>query len=227
MALILSLETSTSSCSAALHKEGNLISSRLLDEPYSAASRLTVLMKEAMNEGAVGPGDIEAVAVAAGPGSYTGLRIGTATAKGFCYSLGIPLIAVNSLILLAEQVRGQVGSEEILCPMIDARRMEVYTMLLDRNLNEVEPIQARVVDPSSYAEWLSQKSIIFFGTGSEKCREVIRHDNAVFITGVAPLASGMGRLAAQRFAEGLFEDVSTFEPLYLKDFLIRKPKPAV
>src|SRR5688572_27136369 len=126
MAVILSLETSTSSCSTALHKDGKLVSSRALHEPYSAASRLTGMLREVMEDAHVGTDSIEGVAVSVGPGSYTGLRIGTATAKGFCYSRNIPFIAVNSLVLLAEQVRSQCGDDEILCPMIDARRMEVY-----------------------------------------------------------------------------------------------------
>jgi tRNA threonylcarbamoyladenosine biosynthesis protein TsaB len=227
MALILSLETSTLSCSAALHKDGKLLSSRELHEPYSAAGRLTVLMNEAMEEADVEPGDVEAVAVSAGPGSYTGLRIGVATAKGFCYSRGIPMIAVNSLVLLAWQVRGSAKDEDVLCPMIDARRMEVYTMLLDNDLNQLESISARVIDASSYADRLNVSRILFFGTGAAKCRNVIHHEHAVFVDDIIPLASAMGELAAASFLSGRFEDLSEFEPLYLKDFLIRKPKSAV
>jgi tRNA threonylcarbamoyladenosine biosynthesis protein TsaB len=227
MALILSLESSTSSCSAALHQEGKLLASRESNVPYSAASLLTVMIQEIMEEASFDASDIEAVAVSCGPGSYTGLRIGVATAKGFCYSRNIPLIAINSLLLLTVQVRDRAGENDILCPMIDARRMEVYTTLLDKNLVELAPITARVIDDGSYAEQLAQHRILFFGTGASKCESVIRHNNAVFIHDIIPQASVMGPLAAQRFRSGLFEDVGEFEPLYLKDFLIRKPKPAV
>jgi tRNA threonylcarbamoyladenosine biosynthesis protein TsaB len=227
MALILSLESSTLSCSAALHKDGKLLSTRELHEPYTAAGRLTVLMNETMLESGVGADDIEAIAVSAGPGSYTGLRIGVATAKGFCYARGIPMLAINSLLLLSWQVRDQAEPEDVLCPMIDARRMEVYTMLLDPELKQLEPISARIIDASSYDEWLNTHRVFFFGTGAAKCKDVIQHKAAVFIDDVIPLASAMGELAAKSFEAGRFEDLSEFEPFYLKDFLIRKPKSAV
>jgi tRNA threonylcarbamoyladenosine biosynthesis protein TsaB len=227
MALILSLETSTSSCSAALHLDGKLVSGRELHEPQLAASQLAVLISEVLAEAGVVPKQIAAVAVSAGPGSYTGLRIAVATAKGFCYPTSTPLIAVNSLLLLASQVREQAGPTDMLCPMIDARRMEVYTMLLNRNLDEIEPIVARIIDESSYREVLSKSRVLFFGTGSDKCRDAIRHANAHFISGIVPTALKLGDLAEARFRAGRFEDVATFEPLYLKDFLIRKPKSQV
>lgn len=227
MALILSLETSTSSCSAALHKDGKTLVGRELHEPHLAASQLAVLVEEIMGETGTATREIDAVAVSAGPGSYTGLRIGVATAKGFCYALDIPLIAINSLLLLACQARGDVKPDDLLCPMIDARRMEVYSMLLDANLNEVEPIAARVIDETSYQDVLSKQRIHFFGTGSDKCRAAIRHPDANFISGVIPSALAMGQLAEARFVARQFEDVATFEPLYLKDFLIRKPKSLV
>ena len=226
MALILSLETSTSSCSAALHKDGKLLAGRELHEPQLAASRLAVMIADVVAE-AGETKTIDAVAVSAGPGSYTGLRIGVATAKGFCFAAGIPLIAVNSLMLLAFQARGLASPGDLLCPMIDARRMEVYTMLLDTELHELEPIAARVIDESSYQEQLGTHAIMFFGTGSDKCREAIQHANAKFLSGVVPSALKMGELAEARFNSGKFEDVAIFEPLYLKDFLIRKPKSAV
>jgi len=227
MALILSIETSTSSCSAALHKDGKTIAGRELHEPHLAASRLAVLIDEIIGEVGIEPGEVQAVAVSAGPGSYTGLRIGVATAKGFCYAMDIPIIAVNSLVLLAEQARGNASSGELLCPMIDARRMEVYSMLLDTNLKEVDPVAARIIDETSYKDWLSKKRVHFFGTGSDKCREALRHPNANFISGIVPSALAMGRLAESRFNAKQFEDTATFEPLYLKDFLIRKPKSLV
>jgi len=227
MALILSLESSTSSCSVALHQDGRILANRESREPYSAASLLTVMVHECMEHAGVKPNGVEAVAVSCGPGSYTGLRIGVATAKGFCYARNIPLIAINSLVLLASQVRDRAQVDDVLSPMIDARRMEVYTTLLNKDLIELAPITARVIDDLSYSDELSKHRILFFGTGASKCEEVIRHTNAMFIHGIVPLASAMGALAEQRFHSGLFEDIGEFEPLYLKDFLIRKPKSAV
>lgn len=227
MALILSLETSTSSCSAALHRDGKLIAGREQHEPHLAASQLAVLISEVLADVGIEPKQVEAVAVSAGPGSYTGLRIGVATAKGFCYASKIPLIAVNSLVLLASHVEEEAGPADLLCPMIDARRMEVYTMLLNKDLVELEPIVARIIDESSYQEVLSKARVLFFGTGSDKCRGAIHHTNAHFISGIVPSALKLGELAEARFNSRQFEDIATFEPLYLKDFLIRKPKSLV
>lgn len=226
MALILSLESSTSSCSVALHHDGHVIASRELHEPYSAASRLTVLIQDVLSSAVVQTEDIEAVAVSCGPGSYTGLRIGVATAKGFCYAKNIPLIAINSLVLIAAQVRDRASGTDVLCPMIDARRMEVYTTLLSKDLKELAPITASVIDEQSYSQQLNEHRILFFGTGAGKCEQVIRHPNAVFIPDIVPLASAMGELAEQDFRSAKFEAIGEFEPLYLKDFLIRKPKSA-
>lgn len=227
MALILSIETSTYSCSAALHNDGSLVANRETQEPQKAASQLALQIKEVLNDGNVNAGDLAAVAVSAGPGSYTGLRIGVATAKGLCYGLNIPLIAVNSLVLLAAQARVHAQPDDLLCPMIDARRMEVYTMVLDTKLLQVEPISARIIDSGSYQELLAIKRVLFFGTGSDKCRQVIDHPNASFISGIVPSAKSMGSLAYERFKRNQLEDVSAFEPFYLKDFLIRKPKSLV
>jgi tRNA threonylcarbamoyladenosine biosynthesis protein TsaB len=226
MALILSLESSTSSCSAALHHDGRLLATRELHEPYSAAGRLTVLIQQVLSQSGVDATDVEAVAVSCGPGSYTGLRIGVATAKGFCYARNLPLIAINSLLLLAAQVRNRATDTDLLCPMIDARRMEVYTTLFSKDLAALAPITASVIDENSYTQQLAEHRILFFGTGASKCEQVIRHSNAVFIHNIVPLASMMGELAEQRFLSAEFEDLGEFEPLYLKDFLIRKPKSA-
>jgi tRNA threonylcarbamoyladenosine biosynthesis protein TsaB len=227
MALILSLETSTSSCSAALHRDGELLSGKDIHEPQLAASRLALLIDDVISESGVTARQIETVAVSAGPGSYTGLRIGVATAKGFCYAMQVPLVSINSLMLLAAQVVDAVDSGVLLCPMIDARRMEVYSMLFDTELQEVEPIAARVIDESSYREHLASRRVLFFGTGSDKCRDAIRHPNAEFVSGVIPSAASMGSLAEAKYRSREFEDVAGFEPFYLKDFLIRKPKSVV
>jgi tRNA threonylcarbamoyladenosine biosynthesis protein TsaB len=235
MALILSIETSTTVCSAALHHEGKLLASEITGIPNSAASQLAVMIDKILVDASVAASDLQAVAVSAGPGSYTGLRIGVATAKGICYALGIPLIALNSLELMAAQVK--MGREKLttnneqqntwLCPMIDARRMEVYTMVLDGNLHVIEPVQASIIDASSYVAMLKDHEVWFFGNGSDKCRDVIQHSNAKFLGGIFPSAEWLGKLAWAKFREGKFEDVAEFEPFYLKDFIAKKPKSLV
>ncbi|HZY81683.1 MAG TPA: tRNA (adenosine(37)-N6)-threonylcarbamoyltransferase complex dimerization subunit type 1 TsaB [Cyclobacteriaceae bacterium] len=220
--MILSIETSTTVCSAALHDEGRLIASEIIHTPNSAASQLAVMIDKIL-----GSGNIDAVAVSAGPGSYTGLRIGVATAKGICYGLDVPLIAVSSLELMALQVRESSSGKPLFCPMIDARRMEVYTALFDTSLDLIEPIQARIIDSASYADVLERSQVFFFGNGADKCRGVIDHPHAQFIPGIFPSAEWLGRLAWPRFRDKKFEDVAEFEPFYLKDFIAKKPKSLV
>lgn len=224
MALILCLDSSTSSCSAALHRDGILLGCEAIHTPNSAAAQLVVLAREVMTKSSVTMEELDAVAVSAGPGSYTGLRIAVATAKGICYARRIPMVAVNSLELMIEMARKHVKGNELLCPMIDARRMEVYTMLVAPDGRMLEEVSARVVEPSSYASWLKGHRILFFGTGSSKCKDIVKNPNAFFIDEIWPSAGFMGKLAEARFVDGAFEDIESFEPLYLKDFLIRKPK---
>ena len=237
MSLILSLETSTTICSAALHDDGNLVASKELPTPQSASSQLSPIVDQLLKESKVSAKEVKAVAVASGPGSYTGLRIGVATAKGICYALQIPLIAINTLELMTYQIvnsstspsplerglGGEVG-EALLCPMLDARRMEVYCLLTDLDLNSVEPTQAKIVDEESFKEWLDRKPIYFFGNGADKCREMIKHKNAKFMEGISPSASQLGEMAFQKFSRNEFEDLSSFEPHYLKEFIVKKPK---
>lgn len=224
MALILSLETSTTVCSVALHKDGALLAHSENHVAQSAASQLAVQIRHVLQVVAVEPHELSAIAVSSGPGSYTGLRIGVATAKGMCYSLNIPLIAVNALELMATNVRHLVEHDAWLCPMLDARRMEVYTTLFDAEMRQVEPIQAMIVDSGSFGEVLNEHRVLFFGNGSDKCRDVIDHAKARFVSGIYPSAVGMGRLAVERFRRQLFEDTGNFEPMYLKDFIVKKPK---
>ena len=245
MALILSLETSTTVCSASLHHDGNLLASKELLTPQSASSQLAPIIDQLLKDSKISSKEINAVAVASGPGSYTGLRIGVATAKGLCFALKIPLVSINTLELMAYQVvnsssspspleRGlglpaegftpQAGGEVLLCPMLDARRMEVYCLLTDLNLNIIEQTQAKIIDQESFKEWLDRKTIFFFGNGADKCREIVKHSNAEFIKGINPLASKLGEMAFQKFIRNEFEDLSSFEPHYLKEFMIKKPK---
>ena len=237
MALLLSIETSSPICSVALHQNGQLIAFNESATPQSTASRLAVMIDEVLKNGDCQPKQLQAVVISAGPGSYTGLRIGVATAKGICYALSIPLISVNTLELMAYQVKMKSSNiinsspsflekglgGEVLCPMLDARRMEVYCLLMDSNLKLVEPTRAKIIDEKSFEEWLDKSPIYFFGSGADKCKEVITHFNAHFIWGVSPSASQLGELGEDKWKNLTFDDIATFEPLYLKDFMIKKP----
>lgn len=227
MSLILSLETASVSCSTALHDNGELLGERGSDEPQSASSRLAVLINDLLHGCKVKPEMLDAVAVSSGPGSYTGLRIGVATAKGLCFGLNIPLLAINTLELMAFQISQAFNDESTLfCPMLDARRMEVYCLLADSQMKILEPTDAKIIDENSFRSWLSKSAILFFGNGAGKCREVIDHENAKFMEGVEPLASALGKMAHQKFLKKEFEEISSFEPHYLKEFMIKKLKPA-
>ena len=231
MAILLSIETATHISSVALHENGKLLASSELQIAQTAGSKLAVLVDNVMTSCELKATQLDGVAISAGPGSYTGLRIGVATAKGICFALNLPLIAVNTLELLAFQVRKNLSStmfplkesKILLCPMLDARRMEVYTLLADRDLRVVKQTEAKIVDEESYQEELVSGQVIFFGNGSGKCREVIKSDNAHFINGVEPSAMEMGELAFMKWQKGEMEDLAAFEPFYLKDFMIRKP----
>ena len=222
MSVILSLETSTDVCSVALHAGRSLLGQEEIHEPQIHAARLAPIITKVAADAKVDLKEIQAVAVSSGPGSYTGLRIGASTAKGLCYALNIPLIAVGTLDLLAFQGQSQNKDNAFLCPMIDARRMEVYCFVADAELHLVEPVSARIIDEGSFAELLNSSKVLFFGNGAEKCKGVIRHDNAVFLDGVVPLASFLGLIAEKKFSAGEFEDLVEFKPFYLKEFVAKK-----
>jgi tRNA threonylcarbamoyladenosine biosynthesis protein TsaB len=222
MALILSIETSTSVCSVALHENSRLITVIEIHQEYSHASKLGMLVNEVMRISEIKFDRIGAVALSSGPGSYTGLRIGTSLAKGLCYALDIPLIAVPTLKVLAKKVRGMHASEAFLCPMIDARRMEVYCQLFDFNLEERESVKAVIVDGQSFVKYLDTKPVIFFGNGAMKCSPVIVHKNATFLSDVNPSAVQVGELATKKFEQGDVEDLVHFVPHYLKEFFMKK-----
>lgn len=223
MSFILSIETSARVCSVAIHNQGKLVVTKEIHVEHSHAGKLTVLIDEVIQESAIQPKQLEAIAVSAGPGSYTGLRIGTSTAKGLCYALDVPLIALSSLELLANQMNAQNTSRAYLCPMIDARRMEVYCEVFDPYLNSVQPIEAKVIDSESFTDLLARHRIIFFGDGSDKCKDQIMHPNAIFIPGVYAAAAEMGVPVYKRFQNRQFENLVDFEPRYLKEFMIKKP----
>lgn len=222
MPVILSLETSTDVCSVALHDGEKILAQAEVHEPQSHASRLAPLIDSVSRDTGIPLKEINAVAVTRGPGSYTGLRIGTSTAKGLCYALGIPLISEGTLELLAFQGNRENTSHALLCPMIDARRMEVYCLVADHHLQVVRPISAEIIHEKSFTELLDGGSVLFFGNGSEKCRSVIQHPNAVFLEGIFPQAAILGLMAGKKFHAGEFEDLVQFKPFYLKEFIARK-----
>jgi tRNA threonylcarbamoyladenosine biosynthesis protein TsaB len=223
MAAILSLETSTNVCSVALHHQGKLIASSEIHIEQSHASKLALLIDDLKRSCEFPLNKLNAVAISAGPGSYTGLRIGTSTAKGLCYALDLPLIAINTLDLLAFQVSKYNFTENLLVPMIDARRMEVYCQITNPQLQNVLPVEAKIIDEFSFADLLENKQITFFGNGADKCREVIKHKNAFFLQDIYPSAIQLGKMAFEKFTTQKFEDLSSFEPFYLKDFIAKKP----
>jgi tRNA threonylcarbamoyladenosine biosynthesis protein TsaB len=242
MSYILSLETSTTVCSVALHEAGKLLVSREILIPQSHAARLAVLIEEVKEVSKLDFKQLSAIAVASGPGSYTGLRIGVSTAKGLCYALNVPLIAVETLDIMAHQVYEErnpkpetpnpiaIGTgtrnPELYCPMIDARRMEVYCKVFDGALNVINPVEAKVIDEHSFGDLMSNNTMVFFGDGSSKCKETFMSKNAVFIENIYPTAAMLGEMAHKKFIAGEVEDVVHFEPFYLKDFLIKKPAGA-
>ena len=232
MAIILSIETSTNVCSVALSEHEKVLLSEIEYTANSHAALLTALIERMMKKAGMDMNVIDAVAVSSGPGSYTGLRIGVSTAKGICYALGKPLIAINSLRILAQQAiiakcETLDYQDTLLCPMIDARRMEVYSTLFDSELNQIEDIRAEIIDTSSYWSILEKRKIVFAGNGSGKCKDVIQHHNAVFQDDVYPLASAMAMPAYVAFTKNQFEDVAYFEPFYLKDFIVTVGKNKV
>ena len=233
MALILAIETGTDICSVALIREGELIALRESDEERNHAKKIAVFVDELLREYDIAAEELDAVAVSKGPGSYTGLRIGVSFAKGLCYGQNIPLVAVGSLDSLVEVARedfeaGIIDIEQwdnaLLCPMIDARRMEVYTQLFDTDGVAQSEVEAKIIDTESFAEERKDRTFVIFGNGAKKCTEVL--EGATFIE-VVPSARGMARLAEQAFAEGKTEEVAYFEPFYLKDFVVGTAKKSL
>lgn len=202
-----------------LAKDGQtILCKEIAEQGYSHAERLHVFIEEILKETNVKIQELHAVAVSKGPGSYTGLRIGVSTAKGLCYALGIPLIAVDTLQVLAHQVSVESG---IIVPMLDARRMEVYSAVFDKNHQKIKEVQAEILTENSYSE-ISQ-TVYFIGDCQEKCQTVLTQPNFKFIPEIVfPSASQMSQLSYEKFNQNDFEDVAYFEPLYLKDFLMVK-----
>jgi tRNA threonylcarbamoyladenosine biosynthesis protein TsaB len=226
--LILHIESSTLTCSVALAAGGKLIAQREThDTCYSHAEKLTVFIHEVLRDVSVAAKELDAVCVASGPGSYTGLRIGVSAAKGLCYALGVPLLSVNALQSLAHQAISLLSEDErhglrTIRPMIDARRMEVYTAAFDMQGHPLTDIAAVIVDYGSFDDELTTGPVLFVGDGAQKCGEVLTHPNARFRADILPSAQGMFSLAEWKLAAGEMEDVAYFEPFYLKAFVAGK-----
>ncbi len=231
MSLILCIETGTDICSVGIAKEGELLSLRESDEGRDHARKVGVFVDELLHETGIAPDDLDAVAVGKGPGSYTGLRIGVSFAKGLCYGLRKPLVAVGSLDSLTEVAREdyeagilQIDDWEraVLCPMVDARRMEVYTQLFDTTGRPLSEVSAEIIDERSFAEYRTGgQPFVIFGNGARKCADLLAGAVSVEVT---PSARGLARLAQQALDAGRTEDVAYFEPFYLKDFVVMTSK---
>ena len=226
MSTILHIETSTDICSVAVSEDSQVIFQQDDHSGPNHAERLGTMVDEALSFTDNHAIPFDAVAVSCGPGSYTGLRIGVSMAKGICYGRDLKLIAVPTLELLCVPVLLREIPEEdaLLCPMLDARRMEVYAGIYNRALKSVREIGADIVTAQTYKQYLDEHPVYFFGNGAQKCMETINHPNAHLIEGIEPLAKWMQPLAERRFLNEQFEDVAYFVPYYLKDFVAKKPK---
>ncbi len=231
MSLILCIETGTDICSVGIAKDGELISLRESDEGRDHAKKVGVFVDELLKETGIAPDDLSAVAVGKGPGSYTGLRIGVSFAKGLCYGLKKPLIAIGSLDALTEVARedhkaGIISVEDwdnaLLCPMVDARRMEVYARIFDTDGHALNEVSAEIIDENSFEKFRSTgRPFVIFGNGARKCEELLKGAKFVEVT---PSARGLARLAQEALDAGKTEDIAYFEPFYLKDFVVTTSK---
>lgn len=228
MALILCIETATAACSVALSRNGNPITVRHSDQKNAHSTILNLFIEEVIQETGCEFADLQAIAVSKGPGSYTGLRIGVSTAKGLSYALNIPVIAPDTLLCMAAGFRSGIKNlpdNALFCPMIDARRMEVFASVYDQLLHPLLPVQAVIVNDESFAGLPSGRPVYFFGDGAEKCREILSASPDLhYRPGFVNSASHMTSLAEEYFISSRFEDVAYFEPFYLKDFIAGAPK---
>lgn len=220
--LILNIETSTKNCSVSLSDNGKLVALKEVNEGnYSHAENLHPFIDDVLHETKKTYKDLSGIAVSKGPGSYTGLRIGVSAAKGLCFALDIPLLAVNTLRVLAHKASIKSG---VMIPVLDARRMEVYQAVYDMNYELLENTSALVVDANSFDKYLCSGKVHFIGDAVEKIKPIIEHPNALFIDNQFPSAKEMAALSYEKFQKQTFEDVAYFEPYYLKDFIAIKSK---
>lgn len=223
MSLILNIDTSTETAGVCLSKEGVTLAMAENRDQKNHSSWLHPAIRQLMEETGFRMRDLQAAAVTAGPGSYTGLRVGMAAAKGFCYALGIPLIAENTLFLMAWAAREQLPGTGLLCPMIDARRMEVFTALYRNDLSVVMPPAAMIIDENSFSEPLREHKLWFFGGGSDKCKQLITAPGAAFVNPSCDVGY-LGRLSFLRYLQREFTGVVYSEPVYTKDFYTHTKK---
>jgi tRNA threonylcarbamoyladenosine biosynthesis protein TsaB len=217
MAIILCLETSTTNCSVAVAVDGRIITLQEdNNNQYSHAEKLHSFIDQVLVKSGILKSSLQAIAVSKGPGSYTGLRIGVSAAKGLCFAIDAPLISIPTLESLAHQANIENG---IIIPMLDARRLEVYSAVFSSEKKQVRETKADVLDENSYDDYLKLNNVCFIGDGVEKFKALCKHENAVFIDGKLPSAKQMGALAELKYRKNDFEDVAYFEPYYLKDFI--------
>ena len=222
MNYILNIETSTTNCSVSLFKGSELIIVKEEnDENYSHSKRLHVFINELLEKSNVSPKDLSAISVSKGPGSYTGLRIGVSSAKGLCFALGIPLISVDTLDAFAHQIE---ISDGFIIPLIDARRMEVYSSVYDNNFIKIRETKAEILSKNSFEDYLKKSKVYFLGNSNDKTKSIIDNPNAIFIDGKLPSSIQVGKLAYEKFMSNDFENTADFEPFYLKEFIGNKLK---
>ncbi len=220
MALILNIETATTVCSVSISKNENLIALKEIDKGFTHAENLHVFIDELLKQNNINVKQLNAVSVSKGPGSYTGLRIGVSAAKGLCYALNIPLISINTLQVMTNSIKNK-NENTFFCPMLDARRMEVYTAVFDEDLNEIYNTEALIVDENTVIKYKQFSNIYFFGDGMLKCKQQLSIlPNANFIEEIKPSSKSMISLSYSKFVNKQFEDLVNFEPFYLKDFMI-------
>lgn len=224
MSVILSLETSTKVCSVSVFKDGQPLAYAETLIEKSHAEKITLLIEQVMQNARLVLADIDAVAISKGPGSYTGLRIASSTAKGLVYALEKKFIAVDTLQSMAYGFKG-LGA--MVCPMIDARRMEVYCAVYNSENTLLSPVEAKVIEGNVFEELMTNNTLIFCGDGAAKCKSLIQHSSAVFIDDVYPSAKNIGYVASEMYEKGEFADPVSFEPYYLKEFFFTKPKNQV
>jgi tRNA threonylcarbamoyladenosine biosynthesis protein TsaB len=227
LSLILNIETATEVCSVALSRDGKLLSLRESKSGFTHSENITVFIDEVIKEAGLTLHALDAIAVSKGPGSYTGLRIGVSTAKGLCFALDKPLLAIPTLKALASGLISQTSNlkletSDFFCSMLDARRMEVYCAVYDSELNEVEPTSAKIIEKNSFEKILESSKVYFFGSGAMKCKTILTHPNAIFIEDVFASALSMISISEKLFEEKKFENAAYFEPFYLKDFVAGK-----
>ncbi len=223
MARILNLETATTNCSVSISEGNDIVCLKENNATnYSHSEQLHVFIKEALDEASFSFSDLDAIAVSKGPGSYTGLRIGVSAAKGLCFSLDLPLISVPTLQSMASQVL--LKEDEVVIPVLDARRMEVYSSVFDADFKEVRETKAEIITEDSFGDYASFQKVYIVGSGAEKCKEILKQGNFQFDTSIVPSAKEMASISFKKFQENTLEDVAYFEPYYLKDFVMQTKK---